>query len=294
MRFRDHRTREGIGRQPREETSLVLSERHGQDLPEVYLALLTARRRDRRSLLAPTVAAHGGIIPSVDGLQPEQGHPGGHPSRRFARVGTRQLWAVREALRGAVLAAAALPQATAPVPGGLLRPIREAGLPVPGVISDAPGTPGVSLRLAVAAVSPGVPPQLCQYHAPREAAEPFWEADRHLVVEVTKELRGPREVEAPRGTQRVPAFPSRRSGGYPVRGKEERDGADAVVPGPPWVTVLALRQTAREHGTLPFDVAGLRVTEALEELGQTLDRCPRKCVHDCHLPVANQVIVAAV
>ena len=237
LRFGEHQTREEIWRHLREETSLVLSERHVQNLLEVYLALLRASQQDLRTLLAPTVTEHGGIILSVDGLQPEQGN--------------EQLWTVREVLSGRVLGAANLQQATAPVLEQLLRPIQETELPVLGVISDAQE----SLRLAVATVFPAVPHQLCQYHALREAAEPLWEADRHLLVEVKKELRGLRDVAAPRG--------------YPVRAKDEQDAADAVV----LDTVLALRQMVRERGTLPFDFAGLRVTEALDELGQTLDRC---------------------
>ncbi|HEX6507790.1 MAG TPA: transposase [Chloroflexota bacterium] len=236
LRFSTHQTREEIWRQLQDETSLVLSERHVQNLLEVYLALLRASQQDLRSVLAPAVAAHGGIILSVDGLQPEQGN--------------EQLWTVREVTSGRVLSAANLQQATAPVLERLLRPVQEAELPVLGVISDAQQ----SLRLAVATVFPSVPHQLCQYHALREAAEPLWEADRHLLVEVKKELRGLRDVEER------------------VRGKEEHDAADAVV----LDTVLALRQTVRERGTLPFDFAGLRVTEALDELGQTLDRCLAK------------------
>jgi hypothetical protein len=109
----------------------------------------------------------------------------------------------------------------------------------------------------VAHVFPGVPHQLCQYHALREAAEPLWEADRHLLVEVKKELRGLREVEER----------TRRPGGA-----EPADPASAVV----LDTVLALRQTVRERGTLPFDFAGLRVMDALQDLGATLDHCLTK------------------
>jgi hypothetical protein len=134
-----------------------------------------------------------------------------------------------------------------------LRPIQHTGLPVLGVVSDAQE----SIRLAVAAVFPGVPHQLCQYHVLREAAEPLWEADRHLLVEAKKELRGLRDVE--RRTRR-PDEP------------EPSDPASTVV----LDAVLALRQTVRERGTLPFDFAGLRVMDALDELGTTLDRCLSK------------------
>jgi hypothetical protein len=131
-----------------------------------------------------------------------------------------------------------------------LRPIKETGLPVLGVISDAQE----SIRLAVAKVFPGVPHQICQYHALREAAEPLWEADRHLLVEAKKELRALREVEE--RTRRV----------------EPSDPKSQVV----LDTVLALRQVVRERGVLPFDFAGLRVMDDLRALGQTLDRCLEK------------------
>jgi hypothetical protein len=236
LRFTAHRTREEIWRQLRAESAIQLSERHVQNLLEIYLALLRASQQDRRQELAQTVAEHGGLILAIDGLQPEQGN--------------EQLWTVREVLSGRVLGAANLQQATAPVLASLLRPVRETEFPVLGVISDAQE----SLRLAVAEVFSGVPHQLCQYHALREAAEPLWEADRHLLVQVKKELRGLRDVEER------------------TRGQEQRDTADEVV----LDTVLALRQTVRERGTLPFDFAGLRALDALRDLGQTLDRCLAK------------------
>lgn len=91
----------------------------------------------------------------------------------------------------------------------------------------------------------------------REAAEPLWEVDRHLLVEAKKELRGLRDVEE---RVRRPTDP------------EPTDPAAAVV----LDTILALRQTLRERGLLPFDFAGLRVLAALDDLGETLDRCLAK------------------
>jgi len=234
LRFEQHRTREEIWRQVGERVQI--SERHVQNLLEVYLALLRASQRPLGELLAETVEKHGGIIVALDGLQPEQGN--------------EQLWVVREVLSGKVLAAANLQQASAVVLEGLLRPVQESGLAVLGVISDAQE----SIRLAVAAVFPDVPHQTCQYHALREAAEPLWEADRHLLVEAKKELRGLREVEER------------------VRSREATDPASGVV----LDTVLALRQTVRERGVLPFDFAGLRVLQSLGALQDTLDRCLEK------------------
>jgi hypothetical protein len=147
-----------------------------QHLLAVYLAVLRASQQDPRPALAPTLATHGGLILSLDGLQPEQGN--------------EQLWVVRAVPRGVILGAANLQQATATTLAALLRPIRALALPILGIIRAAQE----ALRLAVAAVFPGVPHQLCQYHALREAAEPLWAADRHLLVEAKQELRGLREV----------------------------------------------------------------------------------------------------
>ena len=239
LRFGQHCTREEIWRRLRQETPVQLSERHVQNLLEIYLALLRAAEQDRTRRLADTAATHGGIILSLDGLQPEQGN--------------EQLWVVREVLSGIVLGAANLQQATAPMLATLLRPIAAGRVPVLGVISDAQE----SIRLAIAEVFPGVAHQLCQYHAWREAAEPLWEADRHLLVEAKQEVRGLRDVEE---RTRRPDDP------------EPADPASAVV----LDTVLALRQTVRERGVVPFDFAGLRVMDALADLGQTLDRCLSK------------------
>jgi Transposase, Mutator family len=236
LRFGQHRTREEIWRYLADETPVQISERHVQNLVEVYLALLRASQADLSACLASVVAEQGGLIVALDGLQPEQGN--------------EQLWVVREVLSGRVLGAANLQQASAPFLEALLRPIRQTGLPVLGVVSDAQE----SIRLAVAAVFPGVPHQLCQYHALREAAEPLWEADRHLLVEVKQELRPLRDVEER----------TRRPGE-----SEPADPASAVV----LDTVLALRQTVRERGQLPFEFAGLRALDALGDLGETLDRC---------------------
>lgn len=239
LRFGQHRTREEIWRYLAEDTPVQISERHVQNLLEVYLALVRASQVDLGEALAATVEEHGGLVVALDGLQPEQGN--------------EQLWVVRDVLSGRVLGAANLQQATWPMLSTLLEPIRASGLPVLGVVSDAQE----SIRLAVAAVFRGVPHQLCQYHALREAAEPLWEADRHLLVEAKKELRGLRDVEE---RTRRPEAP------------EPTDPASAVV----LDTVLALRQTVRERGVLPLDFAALRAMDALSDLGATLDRCLEK------------------
>lgn len=240
LRFGEHRTREEIWRHL-QAGSVQMSERHVQNLLEVYLALLRASEQDLAARLATVAAEHGGIILALDGLQPEKGN--------------EQFWLVREVLSGTVLAAEHLREAGAPALCALLRPITEIEVPVLGVVSDAQE----SIRLAVAESFPGVPHQLCQFHVLRDAALPLWEADRHLLVEAKKGLGKVREVE--RRLQR----------------QEHREARDEVVGD----AVLALRQVTREHGTAPVDFAGLRAMEALGDIGQTLDQClAKRGTHD--------------
>jgi transposase len=250
-RFADHRTREEIWRRLHDETPVQLSERHVQNLLEVYLALLRASEQDLGGRLAPVVEAHGGVILALDGLQPEQGN--------------EQLWMVREVLSGTVLGARNLQQASGSVLAQLLAPIAATGVPVLGVISDAQE----SIRLAVRTTWPTVPHQWCQYHALREAAAPLWEIDRHLLVQAKQELRGLREVEARTRRAGVASGPPPKLTSASPQPEPDPDPAGAVV----LDTVLALRQIVRERGLLPFDFAGLRAGEALSALEQTLDRC---------------------
>jgi hypothetical protein len=244
LRFGEHRTREEIWRRLREETPVVISERHVQHLLEVYLALLRASSQDLTARFGPVAREHGGLILSVDGLQPEQGN--------------EQLWVVRELHSGGIVAATNLQQASAPFLVALLRPISAAGLPVLGVVSDAQQ----SLRQAVAEAFPGVPHQVCQYHALREATEPLWEADRHLLAQMKKELRDLREVEdrtRQRQAQRVATG-------------EAPDPTDAVV----LDAVLALRQVLRERGVQPLEFGALRAQDELVALERTLASCLAK------------------
>src|SRR5438045_6015369 len=59
LRFTEHRTREELWRAVRDETPVRLSERHVQNLLEVYLALLRASEQEVGSRLADTVKQHG-------------------------------------------------------------------------------------------------------------------------------------------------------------------------------------------------------------------------------------------
>ncbi len=123
------------------------------------------------------VRANGGLIISIDGIQPDKGN--------------ETVYLVRDVLTGRVLAAENVRVSDTETIKRLLAPVVALKLPVLGAVSDAQE----SLCQAIAALWPDVPHQLCQFHYLREAAKPIFEADRHAKVLLKKEVRGVRPIE---------------------------------------------------------------------------------------------------
>jgi hypothetical protein len=120
-------------------------------------------------------------------------------------------------------------------------------VPIAGVVSDGQH----SIRKAVAAVFPGVPYQLCQFHYLREAARPIYEADRHAKKELKKKLRGVRKVE---------------------RQVESRAGAEAeVVRG----YCSAVRSALTDDGRPPLEASGLKLHARLGAIAGSLGRAEK-------------------
>ena len=236
LRFTEHRTRAEIWRELDAHSPVAISERHVQNLLEVYLALLRASQRDVGAQVAATVAAHGGIVVALDGLQPDEGDDAavggagglerGHPRRGPPPAGDR---------RGA--GGPAGPGAGgggAGAGGGQRRPggrsawrwpTSSRGCPT----SCASGTPC------------GRPPSPCGRPTASSSARP-----RRRCARCGRSRRATRRGD-PAGA----------------------DPAGAVV----LDAVLALRQTVGERGALPFAFAAPRVVDRLAAVGQTLDRC---------------------
>jgi hypothetical protein len=107
------------------------------------------------------------VILAIDGLQPDVGH--------------EVLWVLRDVLSGSTLLAKSLLSARQQDLADLLATVKAScPVPIAAVVSDGQH----SIRKAVAAVFPGVPHQLCQFHYLREAARPIYEADRHAKKEL--------------------------------------------------------------------------------------------------------------
>ena len=156
LRYAEHRS------VPEIRTHLVgrkvsVSERTVTNLLDRYDELLAVALADDRRL-RKVLATQGKVILGIDGLQPDVGH--------------EVLWVVRDCLSGEILLAKSLLSARNKDLAALLGKVKaNCPVPVAGVVSDGQH----SIRKAVAAVFPGVPYQLCQFHYLREAARPIYE-----------------------------------------------------------------------------------------------------------------------
>jgi hypothetical protein len=202
---------------------------------------LVALRLGDATRLCERLAAQGGVILALDGLQPDVGH--------------EVLWVLRDVRSGEVLLARSLLSATEGDLAPLLEQVRDAlagqrpedAIPILGVISDGQH----SIRKAVAHALPGVPHQLCQFHYLREAARPIFEADRHAKKELKKRVRGVRPIE---------------------RELERRtDAAAEALRG----YCLAIRSALTDDGRPPLAASGLKLKGRLEAVATSLERVER-------------------
>lgn len=117
------------------------------------------------------VHKNGGIIVSIDGMQPDKGN--------------ETVYLVRDVLTRRVLGAENVLSSETAVMKALLASVVELGVKVPGTISDAQE----SERLARQAVFPGVPHQVCQFHVLRDASKAAFEADKVTKTAIRKRLQ---------------------------------------------------------------------------------------------------------
>ena len=212
---------------------VAVSQRTVTNLLDRYDELLAVALADDRRL-RQVLASQQKVILAIDGLQPDVGH--------------EALWVLRDVLSGEVLLARSLLSARQQDLAELLSAVKvSCPVPVAGVVSDGQQ----SIRKAVAAVFPGVPYQLCQFHYLREAARPIYEADRHAKKELKKKLRGVRKVE---------------------RQVESRTDTEAeVVRG----YCSAVRSALTDDGRPPLEASGLKLHARLGAIAGSLGRAEK-------------------
>jgi hypothetical protein len=148
-----------------------VSERHLSNLYREYEALLACAERLDVDELKAAAAEFGGLILSVDGLEPEGGQP--------------QLWVVREVLTGTILAAGWLPRVDEDTLKEFLAPVKALDLPFLATVSDKQR----ALINALEATWSDLPHQYCQAHYLSNAVTPIYEADEHLKTQLRKQVR---------------------------------------------------------------------------------------------------------
>jgi len=175
LRLREHQTVDEVHEELLERLAPLgvrISRREILYLFEAYCTLLRAssEAKDDLEWLAQ-VERNGGIIVSVDGIQPEKGN--------------ETVYLVRDALTGRVLAAENVTSSETAVMKALLAPVVTLGVKVLGTISDAQE----SELLAVQELWPDVPHQVCQFHVLRDASKTAFEADKQVKTAMRKRLQ---------------------------------------------------------------------------------------------------------
>jgi hypothetical protein len=188
------------------------------------------------------VQKHGGIIVSVDGIQPEKGN--------------ETVYLVRDALTGRVLSAENVTSSETAVMKALLAPVVALEVKVLGTISDAQE----SELLAVQELWPDVPHQVCQFHVLRDASKAAFEADKQVKTAMRKRLQPKvREVRKQIKKHLAAASPAEAT---------QLAVLDDYATG----IVTALNT----DGLQPFKYATVEESSMLEEIEASLQQLPKK------------------
>jgi len=227
---------------------LTISRREVLYLFDAYCTLLRACQEIATdNAWREQVHSNGGLIISIDGIQPDKGN--------------ETVYLVRDVLSGRVLAAENVRSSDTATIKRLLSPLAALDLPVLGAISDAQE----SLLQAIAALWPTIPHQVCQFHYLREASRPMYESDRGLRTQIRKAIQQPVRD---------------------VRLQLERHQAKLALSDTPNPSLavqlellddyaLAVQAALNLDGQQPFRYASLAVDDALSEIASSLERLPK-------------------
>jgi len=210
---------------------------------DAYSTLLRAssEAKDDLEWLAQ-VEKNGGIIVSVDGIQPEKGN--------------ETVYLVRDALTGRVLSAENVTSSETAVMKALLAPVVALEVKVLGTISDAQE----SELLAVQELWPDAPHQVCQFHVLRDASKAAFEADKQVKTAMRKRLQPKvREVRKQIKKHLVTASP---------------DEATQLAVLDDYATGIVT--ALNTDGLQPFKYATVEESSMLEEIEASLQQLPKK------------------
>lgn len=246
LRLREHRTVDEIHRElltRLEPLGVKIARREILYLFEAYCTLLRAANEAKDDVeWLSQVEKNGGIIVSVDGIQPEKGN--------------ETVYLVRDALTGRVLAAENVTSSETAVMKALLSPVAALDVKVLGTITDAQE----SELMAVEQLWPAVPHQVCQFHALRDASQPAFEADKKVKTALRKRLQPKVRAVRKQLKQQMPQASAKEA--------EQLAALDDYASG-----ILTALNT---DGVQPFKYAAVEAAQALDEVEASLQRLPKK------------------
>jgi len=177
-RDKEHLNREQIHTRLRER-GVQICEREVDHLYARYQVLLGCAERLDVQRLQEIAKDRGGLIISLDGLEPEGA--------------SEALWVVREVQAELILVVAWLSRVNHKTLGALLEPVAALELPVLATVSDKQGCVAKALR----EVWSDVPHQWCQPHYLSNATRPIYDLDSELKTALRKTIR--REIRESTG-----------------------------------------------------------------------------------------------
>ena len=220
-----------------------ISRREVLYLFDAFSAILraTSNLKDDKEWLS-LVEKNGGIIVSIDGIQPDQGN--------------ETIYIVRDALTGRLLTADNATESSTERIKQILAPIGELSVTVLGTISDAQK----SEMKALLELWPDVPHQTCQFHALREAGKLALAEDRKVKKEIRQNLQ-----------------PKTRDLRKQIKDQmEQASEAESAQLAVLDKYALGIQAVLNQDDVAPFDYAGIDAYEALDDIAASLDRIKKK------------------
>jgi hypothetical protein len=190
------------------------------------------------------VEKNGGIIVSIDGIQPD--------------VGNETVYLVRDALTGRLLNAENVTESGVARLKEVLAPVLALKVPVLGTMSDAQESEVMALK----ELWPDVPHQTCQFHALERASRPIGKEDNQIKAEM-------------RGAIQEGLIKVRKS----IREqKESVSDAEAKQLEVLDDYALGVQTALSQKGKPPFEYAGIEAEEELDEVAASLEKLEKKGV----------------
>lgn len=252
LRLVDHRTVDEIHQSLLEQLAPLhqtISRREILFLFEAYSSVLRAATEVSQDEEWKEQARNrNGILLSIDGIQPD--------------AGNETIYLIRDVFSGRILNAENTTESTKERLKQILSPILALNIAVVGVISDAQTT---ELQ-AVAELWPGIPHQICQFHALRDAGRLIYQADTRARNDLRALMKEKTQKYRHRLHKRLQATDA-----------QDRKNEQEIKQFHILEEYAAMVEGALQIGSkAPFQYGGLATQEALSHLQESLETLEKK------------------